>query len=94
MTPTTQPKAEDKHAKTFQALVEFYDNHIGTPCEQIRHKQEIENLQSQVNKLRDALEAIKRAQEQKDYWDAGFTRNEAWQIAHQALADTAPMEQK
>ena len=30
--------------KKYQALVKWYDEHEGTPCEQIRHAQEIDRL--------------------------------------------------
>lgn len=29
----------------YQALVAFYDKHVGTPCEQIKHKQELEKYE-------------------------------------------------
>jgi len=32
----------------YQALVNFYDKHNGTPCEQVRHQAEIAELQAQL----------------------------------------------
>lgn len=32
-----------------QELVKFYDKHVGTPCEQIRHQQEVEALNERLD---------------------------------------------
>ena len=40
----------------YKNLVEWYDDHEGTPCEQIRHKQQVEELTALVTALVGALE--------------------------------------
>lgn len=50
----TPAELEDFKRK-YKRLVQFYDEHVGTPCEQIRHEQQIEQLNSQIVKLRRAL---------------------------------------
>ena len=40
----------------YQNLVEWYDDYNGTPCEQIRHKQQVEELTALVTALVGALE--------------------------------------
>jgi len=35
-------------SRNYQNLMAFYDQHVGTPCEQIRHQQEIERLQERI----------------------------------------------
>ena len=47
-------KANDKTRKISQVL----DNQLGTPCESIRHAQEIEELQAEVSRLKAVLEGI------------------------------------
>lgn len=37
--------------KSVRNLTEFYDKYNGTPCEQIRHQQEVEQLQQRVAQL-------------------------------------------
>ncbi len=37
--------------KSVRNLTEFYDKYNGTPCEQIRHQQEVELLQQRVAQL-------------------------------------------
>ena len=34
----------------YKGLVDFYDQHNGTPCEQVRHRQEVEALQAERDK--------------------------------------------
>src|SRR5690348_10961280 len=36
----------------FKQLVKFYDEHNGTPCEQIRHAQQVEQLEQDLARLR------------------------------------------
>ena len=45
-----QAKLEDLTAK-YQNLVAWYDKQNGTPCEQVRHRQEVEALQARVREL-------------------------------------------
>ena len=45
-----QAKLEDLMAK-YQNLVAWYDKQNGTPCEQVRHRQEVEALQARVREL-------------------------------------------
>jgi|GEM_PF-2921557 len=53
------PKAQhDHYMAKYTSLVEWYDKLMGTPCEQVRHRQEIESMQSQLTKYREALERI------------------------------------
>lgn len=45
----------------YQALVRWYDDYHGTPCEQIRHRQEVEALVAERDALRnDIAEAYER----------------------------------
>lgn len=53
------PKAQHDHYMTkYTSLVEWYDRLMGTPCEQVRHQQEIESLQAQNDRYRKALEDV------------------------------------
>lgn len=62
----------------YAELLKFYDNQVGTPCEQIRHKQEIVELTQQYlnvcnrlnecnNKLTNAENIIKILREEIQY---------------------------
>jgi len=44
--------------KKVSGLTQLLDDQLGTPCEQIRHRQEMETLEAEYAKLRSALEAI------------------------------------
>jgi hypothetical protein len=53
----------DGIGEKYKGLVQFYDAHAGTPCEQIRHEQETERLNARIaaleadnKRLREALE--------------------------------------
>ena len=46
-----QKKYDDLLGK-YRQLVDFYDKHNGTPCEQIRHQQQVEALQRERDRLR------------------------------------------
>lgn len=54
----TSTPAEAVNPATYKALVEFYDKHNGTPCEQIRHQQEIEAMQAVNDGLSTVLKRI------------------------------------
>jgi chromosome segregation ATPase len=41
-----------------QRMVAFYDTQVGTPCEQIRHAQEVEALNERVETLVDAIDKL------------------------------------
>lgn len=45
-------------ALKYKELVQFYDAHVGTPCEQIRHQQEVAQLQETIAALTAKLAAI------------------------------------
>jgi len=63
------PKAQhDHYMAKYTSLVEWYDRLMGTPCEQVRHQQEIESLQAQNERYRKALEdVIIRLEEDKRF---------------------------
>lgn len=46
-----EAEAHQALREKYQNLVAWYDKHNGTPCEQIRHQQEIERLQQRVVQL-------------------------------------------
>lgn len=48
--------------KSVRNLTEFYDKYNGTPCEQIRHQQEVELLQQRVAQLEGERDVLKRDQ--------------------------------
>lgn len=48
----------DNLEKKYKTLVTWYDKYNGTPCEQIRHIQEVEVLESRIAKLQQALAAM------------------------------------
>lgn len=53
------PKAQhDHYMAKYTSLVEWYDKLMGTPCEQVRHQQEIELLKAENARLREALGRI------------------------------------
>tara|TARA_R110000824_G_scaffold860_3_gene5167 strand:+ start:393 stop:758 length:366 start_codon:yes stop_codon:yes gene_type:complete len=60
---TSIDKANDQVRKLYQVL----DNQLGTPCESIRHAQEIEELQAEVTRMREALVLITGEYDPKDY---------------------------
>jgi DNA repair exonuclease SbcCD ATPase subunit len=41
-----------------QELTKFYDKHVGTPCEQIRHQQEVETLNERLDAYRKDLTTL------------------------------------
>lgn len=47
-------------AKKYQALVEFYDAHVGTPCEQVRHRQQVQELHRRAQKAEGKLARSER----------------------------------
>ena len=47
-------------ARTARALVTTLDQQLGTPCEQIRHAQEIEDLKADRDRMREALEKTEK----------------------------------
>lgn len=63
-----QKKYDDLLGK-YRQLVDFYDKHNGTPCEQIRHQQQVEALQ------RERDHAKKMAAVQKEVAD-----NQTWHV--------------
>ena len=42
----------DALQQKYQALVKFYDEHQGTPCEQIRHREQVEALEQEIEQLK------------------------------------------
>ncbi|WP_312697062.1 DUF551 domain-containing protein [Sphingobacterium mizutaii] len=39
----------EHQAPKFKFLMEFYDKHVGTPCEEIRHKEEVDDLKARLH---------------------------------------------
>ena len=72
-----QKKYDDLLGKYHQ-LVDFYDKHNGTPCEQIRHEQQVEELQRERGEARHTADVY-----QKLYGTAVMDRA----IAHNEKAD-------
>ena len=60
-----QEKLEDLTAK-YQNLVAWYDKQNGTPCEQVRHRQEVEALQADnrtyINERHESMKQIEQLQ--------------------------------
>jgi hypothetical protein len=44
-------KTAERHAAKVRSLTILLDGQLGTPCEQIRHRQEIEALQTRIAEL-------------------------------------------
>ena len=86
-----QAKLEDLTAK-YQNLVAWYDKQNGTPCEQVRHRQEVEALQAQLNEQNEKLkyhDLFKKWQCWRDP-DELVDEYEKWQAAireHQSLKE-------
>lgn len=46
----------------FKQLVKFYDDHVGTPCEQIRHQQGVQDLQQQLTSAQATIAELQSCQ--------------------------------
>ena len=55
-----QKKYDDLLGK-YRQLVDFYDKHNGTPCEQIRHQQQVEALQRELEAVDKIVNGTKYA---------------------------------
>lgn len=44
-------EAHDHIKFEYQRMVKFYDKHVGTPCEEIRHAQEVEVYKEHIEEL-------------------------------------------
>lgn len=58
-------------------LVCLLDQQVGTPCQQIRHGQDVENLTAEITKLKDALKTSRELCDiyRTDYWRLINERN-------------------
>lgn len=48
-----------EQVERIRTLVAFYDKHHGTPCEQIRHQQEVEELKRRITQLEGQIDDLK-----------------------------------
>ena len=75
----------------YKAMVAFHDAQVGTPCEQIRHAEQIESLQAENERLIFALERVKSntmyGKNFPDLEDYKQAANRAHEIAKTALTN-------
>ena len=55
----TLKEANDHIKFEYQRMVKFYDNLVGTPCEQIRHAQEVEVYKEHIEELTQEIATLK-----------------------------------
>lgn len=79
-----------KHMESaYKGLVAFYDAHVGTPCEEMRHKEQVDQLTAELAKVtaeRDAayeqassaMSSVDEARAERDRLKADVARLTSW----------------
>jgi hypothetical protein len=70
----------------YHGLLKFYDDHVGTPCEQIRHQYEIEKLTAERDVI---IEECAKIADDEDQEIAYAGQHNNWVMRQEALKECA-----
>jgi chromosome segregation ATPase len=80
-TESLRSRLADMETK-YRDLTVLMDQHYGTPCEQIRHQQEIDELQAErallVTRAENAEAALAETDERRHFWQQQSEDRERW----------------